>query len=398
MFLKKYSLIGVFATSVIFSSLSLVACGDSADSNSESKNESSAWVWAFDDDETALKIYDPTNGDLAAEYEASAFSKMHVMLAGSEEDPTVWMANSGNAYSFTTGFSSASGEIVRSVPEEYAVIELGNNPVHMGKTPSGDSVSFSNDGDQTVSVIDVASADVVQTVSQGSGHSAALIADGYAVTTAATGSGDTWAKITNIAKDSLLDSLTIGAGAHGDAYYAENKQAFISCEGGIYVVSLENLSVIDSILYTEDGRTNFMYHGESSSIAIGLHKTESGQSDKVLLLDMINNSLEYLTIDGAAVNWQISLGQFALAEDGVHAVLSDLEKELVYVVNLETRDITTLTSPAIGVAVAINADGSTVWVLDETEVSMISVSENTIENTFNVAEGTDWIFVTSSED
>jgi DNA-binding beta-propeller fold protein YncE len=310
--------------------------------------------------------------------------------------PTLWMAKTSTAYGFTTGFDLAHGDHAhKETPEEYATIAVGTNPVHMGSTPSGDTIAFSNDGDQTVSIIDVAAKSVVATVTHGSGHSAALLTGDYLITHAATGSGDTWAKVIDIAKDSVLDSLTIGSGEHGDSYYEEGKKAFIACGDAVYIIDLTNRTVKGSIAYTEPGRTNFLYHGHGSSLAVGLHKTDAGTSDKLLLLDMQNETLEYITISGAVVPWNISTGQFVLSTDGSVAVISDNTASKIYHITLATKTVKTLTAPAAGCAVAANADGSIVWALDGSSVSMIHAAENEIEDTFTVSSETDWIYVTS---
>ena len=149
--------------------------------------------------------------------------------------------------------------------------------------------------------------------------------------------------------------------------------------------------------YTEAGRTNFLYHGEDASISVGLHKTDAGTSDKILLIDMANETLEYLTISGATLDWKIKDGYFALSQDGQVAVLADLSLPNIYHVNLQTNAVTTLNAPAASVAVATNYDGSQVWAQDKNAqtVTRIHVEHNEQEDEFSVSSGTEWIFVTS---
>lgn len=375
--------------------LFLTACSSNTSTNPASESPTHAWLWAFDDEGSQVTVYDADEGTQSAHMTASAFSKMHVMIAGSSKNPTLWMANDDQAYALTYGFDFSGTSPLRTTPAEYATLAVGSHPVHMGRSPSGDTVAFANDGDQTLSIIDVQQKKVVQTLSHGSGHSSALIANGYALTTAATGSGETWAKIVSIAADSVLDSLTIGSGAHGHAYHAEQQKALIACANGIYIIDLKKRSVTGSIAYTQEGRTNFLYHGEQNAMAIGLHKTEAGTSDKILLLNMETESLDYLQISGATLNWHLSQGQFALSENGNVAVLSDLEKNLVYVVDLSTQEIITLNAPAKGSAVATNFDGSIVWSLSDHRISVLNVASNQIQDQFSVAAETDWIYITS---
>ncbi len=367
------------------------------DTNSHD-HDTEAWLWAFDDDSGRVLIYDTHEGTQEASYTASAFSMMHCFLAGPAMEPTLWMAKNGTAYAFTAGFDLSHGDHAhKETPLQYATITVGTNPVHMGSTPSKDTVAFANDGDNTVSIIDVATKSVVKTVSHGSGHSAALLTGEFLITTPATASNATWAKIVDIAGDSVLDSLTIGAGAHGDAYYATGKKAFMAVTAGISVIDVAAKTVTRTIPYTEAGRTNFLYHGHESPFVVGLHKTEAGISDKLLLLDMMSESLEYLTIGGASLPWNISKGQFVLSADGKVAVISDNVSSTVYHITLATKAVKTLSAPAAACAVATNVKGDMVWALNSGTISMINVEENEIDKTFAVPVGIDWIYVTSTD-
>jgi DNA-binding beta-propeller fold protein YncE len=372
--------------------------GTNPEDTRDHEHDAEAWLWAFDEDNGTVTIYDTHEGVAETTYTASAFPMMHCFTAGPAMTPTLWMAKTSTVYGFTTGFDLSHGDHAhKETPETYATISVGNNPVHMGSTPSGDTIAFSNDGDQTVSIIDVAAKSVVATITHGSGHSAALLTGDYLITHAATGSGDTWAKVIDIAKDSVLDSLTIGSGAHGDSYYEAGKKAFFACTDGLYIIDVANRTVKGSIAYTEPGRTNFLYHGHGKSLAVGLHKTDAGTSDKLLLLDMQNETLEYITMSGAVVPWNISTDQFSLSADGSVAVISDNTASKIYHVTLATKTVKTLTAPAAGCAVATNADGSIVWALNGRTVSMIHAEENDVEDTFSVSAETDWIYVTSTD-
>ncbi|HSQ41530.1 MAG TPA: hypothetical protein VLM37_04535 [Fibrobacteraceae bacterium] len=378
--------------------LLLFSCGgDNSSSNDpESILEQPVWLWAFDDDSSTVTVYNGESGDSAAHFAAEAFGKMHLMVAGPTEEPTLWMGKSGNIYAFTTGFYNHGDHADMETPESYASLTLGTSTVHLGQSPSGDTVAFADDNAQSIYIVDVATKTLLQTITHGSGHSAALIAEGYAVTTAATASGDDWAKIVDIATDSVLDSLTIGTGAHGDAYYSDGKKAFIACAGAFYVIDLASRAVVDSIPYTETGRTNFVYHGRDNVYAVGLHKPASDStSDMFLLLDMENDSLDYVSIEGAALNWHIGQGQFALSGSGDVALFSDVLQQKIYQVVLATQSVTTLTAPGIGCAIATNYDGSKVWALSNGVVSQIDVATDSVEGTLDVPTGTDWIYASS---
>ncbi len=357
-----------------------------------------AWVWAYNGTASVLQAYHSATGEMKAQFTASAHPMMHIIHAGPAAEPTIWMANAGTAYAFTAGFHNHGDHAHLETPEVYKTVTVGSSPVHTGVAPDGMTVAFANDGDQTVSVIDVTSGSV-QTISHGSGHSAALLTGEFLITTAATPSEEKWAKIINISTNSVAATIETAKGSHGDAFYAAGNTAFIACGDGIYVIDVSAKALKKSLAYPVAGRTNFLYHGEKASLAVGLHKTDAGTSDKILLLDMAGESLEYLTIAGATLDWKIKDGYFALSEDGQVAVLADLKLPKVYHVHLQTKAVTTLNVPAAAVAVATNFDGTQVWVLDKAnqKVSRIHVAHNERADEFSVSAGTEWIFVTSHD-
>jgi len=360
------------------------------------ENKAPAWVWAYNGTAATLQAYHSVTGEMKAQFTASAHPMMHIIHAGPAEKPTIWMAKSGTASAFTAGFLTTQTPAKMETPAVYATLTTGKTPVHTGVAPDGMTVAFANDGDQTVSVIDVAGRSV-RAVANGSGHSAALLTGPYLITTSATPTQEKWAKIIDLSANAVVQTIETATGAHGDAFYAAGNKAFIACGDGIYVIDVAAKSLKKSLPYTQPGRTNFLYHGEKASLTVGLHKTESGTSDKILLLDMAAESLEYLTVSGATLDWKIQNGYFALSQDGKVAVLADLALARVYHVNVQTRTVTTLTAPAAAVAVATNHSGTHVWMLDKTrqKVSCINVAKNARTDEFSVTAGTEWIFVTS---
>lgn len=358
-----------------------------------------AWLWAFDSIADSLRVYHTVDHKKWASFSASMHPFMRIKRAGlinSNLNHAIWMAGGNTAYSFTDGLLDHGdhGHIV--IPKIHFTVPLGEavNAAHIGCSPDGNLVAFANDNGQDVKLINNTNG-VVTTIPNGSGHSAALLTEEYVITTAATPSSEKWAKINDIASGAVVATIPIGTGAHGDAYYAAGKKAFIACTNGIYIIDVNSKTLKDSLLYTQPGRTNFLYHGTNNSIAVGLHKTDANTSDKILRLDLANEKLEYITITGATLDWKIKDGYFALSEDGKIAVMSDLNLAKIYHINLETKEIKTLDAPAAASAIATNYDGNHIWVLNGNTVSRIYVPNGKSEESFAIAEGTAWIFITS---
>jgi hypothetical protein len=334
-----------------------------------------------------------------ASFTADMHPLMRVMEGGmiySNLNFSQWMAKGNQIYAFTDGILDHGdhGHIVLPLVHQTITLTETANLVHHGRSFNGQKVAFADDAQQQVVIIDVQDG-AVTTIGHGSAHSAAVLTGDYIITTAATSTGEKWANMIYISSGEVDTTLEIGAGAHGDAYYYQNNTAFIACEDGIYLIDVDAKQVKKTIPYTENGRTNFLYHTPGGAFAVGLHKTESGTSDKLILLDLANETLDYMTISGAELDWNISSGLFALAREGGGAVFSDESQAKIYHVSLETQETITLDSPEAGAPIAVNYDGKHIWALSSQTVSRIYVPDNNIEDTIAVPSGTDWIWVTT---
>jgi hypothetical protein len=334
---------------------------------------------------------------------ASFTAEMHPMMRVFEAgiintnlNYSLWMAKGNQVFAFTDGILDHEdhGHIVLPIVHQTITLPDNANLVHHGRSYNGQKVAFADDAQQQVVVFNVQDG-AVTTIGHGSAHSAAVLAGDYVITTAATSTGEKWANLIYIASGEVDTTLEIGAGAHGDAYYYPNNTVFIACSDGIYVIDVETKQVKKTIPYTEDGRTNFLYHTQGESFAVGLHKTESGTNDKLILLDLANETLDYITISGAQLAWNISSGLFALAREGGVAVFSDESQAKIYHVTLQTQEIITLDSPDAASPVAVSFDGAHIWALSGQTVSRIYVPDNNIEDTITAPTGTDWIWVTT---
>jgi hypothetical protein len=394
----------IFLTGMFAIMLCLGGCLEDASKkiaqNQDSHNHEqsvNAWIWVYQSDNKALNVYNAADGSLGASFTADVHSMMHIMQAGPASEPTLWMADGYTACSFTSGFHPHGDHAHMENPEPYQTIVVGSKPTHMGMSPDEKLVAFANDGGGNISVIAVETG-AVTTVSHGSPHSAALLTDNYLITTHMQ---EQWLKIVSISDDNVIKKIEIGANAHGDAYYYPTDTAFIATDAGIEVIDLNNMSHKKTIPYTEPGRTNFLYCNVNHRIAIGLHKTSTNETNKMLVLDMVDESLSYVEIDNASLNWNIQTGQFALSANGKKAVISDMTSSKVYVIDVDNQSIAfkkvqTIPVLSSGVAVGIDVAGDHVWIMDNGYIYPIDVDEGLLktDSRFKV-NGGDWIHVTS---
>jgi len=394
----------VFLAGVLSIALFLSGCSDDSsepitnNSNNQNIEQSvDAWIWVYKSDSNVLSVYNAEDGTIGNIFMAKVHPMMHIALAGPASEPTLWMAFEDSAHSFTSGFHPHGDHAHMETPEPYKTIVVGNNPTHMGVSPDETQVAFANDDDQNISVIDVADGNVT-TVSHGSPHSAALLTENYLITTHMQ---EKWLKIVSISDDTVKKQISIGANAHGDAYYQPTDTAFIATDAGIEVIDITNMVLKKTIPYTKPGRTNFLYCNGNHKIAIGLHKVNTGETGNILLIDMVDESLSYVEIDNASLNWNIETGQFALSANGKKAVLSDMSSNEVYVINVDDQSSSFKTVQEIsvlsaGVAVGIDAVGDHVWILDNDYIYPIDFDEGILktDSRFKI-NGGDWIHVTS---
>jgi len=362
-----------------------------------------AWVWGYDADIDILTAYHSVDAKRAT-FSAQIHPMIRIAYAPSETRPTLWMASGHMAQAFTAGFYPHMDHGHMATPEKHAALSVVHNPAHMTISHDGANAVIANDGNETLTVIDVDTGSVVATVTHGSPHSAALMTgQGHLVTTHMQ---ENWAKIVDPLTDTVLAEIPIGSGAHGDAYYATTGRAFIACVEGIEVIDTVSMMKTKRLPYPAAGRTSFLYHAGETPTAIGLHNLsvegERQETDSFLLINMMDETLEAVSIPGASLDWSSRDGRFALSKDGRTAVFSDLNASRIYVVDVDPasenfRTVTTFTVPAPGVSVGVGERGEHLFILAGTTVYPVDLDHGEVDmgGAFAVKDGTDWIYVTS---
>ena len=400
----------LFATLFLALSLFLVGCtSDSSDPIGDNHDHDHsdmplAWVWGYDADSGILTAYH-SEGTKRATFAAHIHPMIRIAHAPSETRPTIWMADGHMAQGFTAGFHPHMDHGHMETPEKVVSLSVVHNPAHMSASADGQKVVIANDENQTLTVIDVETGTGDATVTHGSPHSAALMTgQGHLVTTHMQ---ENWAKIVDPLTDTVLAEIPIGSGSHGDAYYAATGRAFIACVEGIEVINTVSMMKTKRLAYPVDGRTSFLYHAGETASAIGLHNftvdDERQETDSFLLLDMMNETLEAISIPGASLDWSSRDGHFAMAKNGKTVAFADLEASLIYVADIDPdsaayKSVISISVPAPGVAVGMGDKGEHLFILVNDFVYPVNINEEEVEMAagFAVKAGTDWIDVTSS--
>ncbi|MBK8167385.1 MAG: hypothetical protein IPK64_15690 [bacterium] len=395
----------LLAAATTFLMLQLAGCSDDPDvilgPGDEEEAEAFAWLWAYDADDDSLRVYDAESGDLKAVFHALPHATIHEVGAGPAEEPTVWMGSGGTGWGFTAGFHMHGDHAHMEIPESLGTVATGPGNTHLSADPHGDRVAWANDGDATFTLVDTATLGVT-TLDHGSGHSSALVAHG---TLLATHMNEKWARLIDVASNTVTAEAAIDTLAHGDALHHDSETAFISCLNGIEVLDLEDGSLGTRLAYPGAGRCNVLLHGGENPVALGPVRLPSGNSDQVFLLDMAARQVRAVTIAGAALPWNRGAGQIALSGDGTLAALADLASARVHVVDLASsaaNPVTTLVVDAVDMACALDHTGAHLWLLDRDsgQAHVFHRHEGAFEEEghLDLHPGTDWIFITSLDD
>lgn len=362
-----------------------------------------AWVWGYDADAEILTAYHSHGGEKRATFAAHIHPMIRIAYAPSETRPTIWMGSGETAQAFTAGFYPHMDHGHMVTPEKHFATSEVHGPAHMSVSHDGMAAVFANDASQTFTVVDVGTG-AVTTAGHGSPHSSALMTgQGHLL---ATHMQENWARLIDPLTDTVVAEMPIGSGAHGDAYYAATGRAFVACVEGIEVIDTVSMMKTKRLPYPAAGRTSFLYHAGETPTAIGLHNLsvdgERQETDSFLLINMMDETLEAVSIPGASLDWSSRDGRFALSQDGRTAVFSDLNASRIHVVDVDPasadfRSVTTITAPAPGVAVGVGERGEHLFVLAGTTVYPVDLDGAAVDmdGAFAIKEGTDWIYVTS---
>jgi hypothetical protein len=363
-----------------------------------------AWVWGYDADTETFTAYH-SRDDKRATFAANIHSHMQIMYAPSDPQHTIWMGSGHQALAFTAGFTPHGDHGHMETPEKHVATSEVHGCVHMGVSHDGETVAFANDENETFTVIDTETG-TVSTVNHGSPHSSALITDGGQLV--GVHMQENWARIIDPLTDSVLEEISIGSLAHGDAYHSATDRAFIACAEGIEVIDTVSMAKTKRLDYPDPAtvRTYILYHADENPVAVGpAYNTadgEAAETDSFFLLHMTDETLETLTIPGATLDWSKSNGLVDLSKDGRTAVFSDVNAALLYVVDVDPssdtyRSVTTITTPAAGDAVAVGATAEHLFILSGTTVYPVDLDAAAVDmdGAFTVNDGTDWIYVTS---
>jgi YVTN family beta-propeller protein len=167
--------------------------------------------------EDTVSSYAP--GTTAPVFTTSLATGSNPVFVHTTENATVYVANFGNK---TVAAISTSNSVVMS-----PLISVGNNPVALAETPDQKKLYAVNEGDGTVSSIDLVDRTVVQTIATGATPVWAIArSDSARVYVLNSGSGTLSAIDT--ASDAVLSNVPVGAGANFMTYDGKLNRLYVT--------------------------------------------------------------------------------------------------------------------------------------------------------------------------
>ena len=364
-----------------------------------------AWVWAFNSTDDSVYVLHTIDKLLWERFGPAAVAQNGFYsggLVGGGIYPTLWTWQGPEIYSLTNGILDHSdhGHIVRPKPHKTITLAPSWAVTGMSVSPDGSTI--------IASAVDTASPAASGNVisirnqtgeasffTQGAPVSMALAA-GSSILTAWEHS--TTAALLDASSGSMVKSIAIDTLVSSDVYHDETATAFLACKTGIEMIDITAGAGLGRLSYGFDGRVTFLYAGKRNNQALGLCKTGGGDCDRVMVLDMSNQSAGEIVIQGAHLASDRAGAACVLSNDGSRAILADMNQPVLYRITLSNDSVEQTVAPAAACPVACNWDGSRVWALARDKAYQVSFKNNSIVDSIPVPAHTGWIMVTSFRD
>ncbi len=299
--------------------------------------------------------------------------------------------NGATAVSF--GGTAASSFIVNSDTQISAVYGSGSTGNIAVTTPGGSVSSntnftegaaitsyayVSNQGNNTVSVINTATSTVTATVNVGNTPSGVCISpDGKKVYVSNGGSNTV--SVINTATNTVTSTIAVGTSPYGICISPDGSKVYVANEMS------SNVSVINTVTNTVSATVSAGSHPNGISI--------SPDGSKVYVVNWGNNNVNVINTATNTVTATITVGNgpfgVCVSPDGSKAYVTNRNSNNVSVINIATNTVTaTVAVGTFPFGISVSPDGSKVYVANQSSntVSVISTTINTV--TATVAVGT----------
>jgi serine/threonine-protein kinase len=282
------------------------------------------------------------------------------------------------------------------VPAVVGQIKVGNSPRNVALSADGQRLYATNRGDDTVSVVDTATDEVVETMAVGDGsgpEGIALTPDGR--TSFVVDNDAAAVDVIDNTTGTVRRTIPVSVSPTDVAVGADGKTAYVTTTDGGALLALDTREVVkaigadgrpQSLALSSDGRTAYVTDGGTNSLltvdttdfrVIGRIPVGAGPDGVALspdgqtayVVDIDDNALSVVNLAGGTVVATIAVGQrpisVAVHPDGRTAYVTNNESGSVSVIDTGSRSL--VGSVSVGShpeAVAMAPDGSRAYVVN----------------------------------
>jgi YVTN family beta-propeller protein/parallel beta-helix repeat protein len=281
-------------------------------------------------------------------------------------------------YAYITNYFNNTVSVIDTATNNVVdTVNVGSNPFGVAVSPDGTNVYITNLGSGNVSVIDAATNNVIATVNAGKRpYGIAVSPEGSKVYVTNEYSGTV--SVIDIATNSVVATLPVGSWPSGIAVNPDGKAVYVANEDG-------TVSVIDTATNTV---TDTVTAGSSLiGIAVGVDGAKvyvaDYENDTVSVIDTATNTVTATVPAGSRP------GGVAVTPDGTKVYVTNEFGNTVSVIDTATNNVRDTvnvgTSPW---GVAVSPDGTGVYVVNEDgTVSVINSNTNNVTATVNLGRG-----------
>ncbi len=334
----------------------------------------------------------------AADFEKGSTDKVYLARIAAVEGKAV-AASTGTALAYVPGIVGGNVGIFNgSTP--YALVSAitsgFTNPYGVAATPDGTEVWVTNSGTNTVSVISTATNTIITPTGIVVGiypHGIAITPDGTTAYVANTGpntgpGGSETVSVVDVASQAVTETITVGEAPQVVTVTPDGSLAFVTCADGVYVITTANGSV--------------------SKVREELHNphgvTVTPDSTQAYLTDSERDRVVVVGTASLRTAGRIPVGatpwNTAFTADGSSAYVTNANDDTVSVIDTASQNVTTTIALGanlstgqinhIPTAVALSPGGD-IWVACNVSSSLVVIdtSSNTVIDSTDIGLGDD---------
>ncbi|MDD4250280.1 MAG: beta-propeller fold lactonase family protein, partial [Methanosarcina sp.] len=263
---------------------------------------------------------------------------------------------SGKQFAYITNQGSDSVSVIDMATKTItATIPVGDGPSGVAVSPAGTKVYVTNSGNNTVSVINTADNTVTSTVNVGNDpYGVAVSPDGTMVYV--TNLNDNSVSVINTATNQVIYTIPVGKWPEGVAFTPDGEKAYVA-----NYYSYSTISVIDTATNTVISTVNDPEIYGPSGIAIAPNGKKayvtSNFNDKLAVIDLLSNQVM------TTVNVESGPHGVSVSPDGTRVYVVNGDGNIISVIDTATDEVIATVPVGNGpYGIAVSPDGKTVSV------------------------------------